>query len=43
MLVIGAGKASGAMASAVENNWPGPLTGLVTRYGYSVPCHRIER
>ena len=43
MLVIGAGKASAAMASAVENNWPGPLTGLVTRYGYSVPCHRIER
>jgi hydroxypyruvate reductase len=43
MLVIGAGKASAAMASAVENNWPGPLTGLVvTRYGYGVPCHRIE-
>jgi len=43
MLVIGAGKASAAMASAVENNWPGELTGLVvTRYGYGVPCKRIE-
>src|SRR5881396_4346685 len=43
MLVIGAGKASAAMANAVENNWPGELTGLVvTRYGYGVPCRRIE-
>src|SRR5205809_1487853 len=43
MLVIGASKASAAMANAVENNWPGELTGLVvTRYGYGVPCRRIE-
>ncbi|HEY3243368.1 MAG TPA: glycerate kinase [Phycisphaerae bacterium] len=42
-LVIGAGKASAAMAKAVEDNWPGELSGLVvTRYGYGVPCHHIE-
>ncbi len=42
-LVIGAGKASAAMAQAVERHWPGPLSGLVvTRYGYEVPCERIE-
>jgi glycerate 2-kinase len=43
LIVVGAGKASAAMARAVEENWPGPLSGLViTRYGYAVPCHRIE-
>ncbi len=43
MIVIGAGKASAAMAQAVERHWPGPLSGLVvTRYGYAVPCDRIE-
>ncbi|MCP5285717.1 MAG: glycerate kinase [Burkholderiaceae bacterium] len=43
LLVIGAGKASAAMARAVESHWPGPLSGLVvTRYGYAVPCERIE-
>jgi hydroxypyruvate reductase len=43
MIVVGAGKASAAMARAVEDHWPGPLSGLVvTRYGYSVPCDRIE-
>ena len=43
LVVIGAGKASAAMARAVEDHWPGPLSGLVvTRYGYSVPCRRIE-
>ncbi|ODV10220.1 MAG: hydroxypyruvate reductase [Rubrivivax sp. SCN 70-15] len=43
LVVIGAGKASAAMAKAVEDHWPGPLTGLVvTRYGYAVPCERIE-
>jgi hydroxypyruvate reductase len=43
VIVIGAGKASAAMASAVERNWAGPLSGLVvTRYGYAVPCERIE-
>ncbi len=42
-LVIGAGKASAEMARVVEQNWPGELSGLVvTRYGYSVPCERIE-
>ena len=31
------------MAQAVERHWPGPLSGLVvTRYGYAVPCDRIE-
>ena len=43
VLVIGAGKASAAMARALERHWPGPLSGLVvTRYGYAVPCERIE-
>jgi glycerate 2-kinase len=43
LLVIGAGKASAAMARAVEDNIEGPLEGLVvTRYGYAVPCQRIE-
>jgi hydroxypyruvate reductase len=42
-LVIGAGKASAAMARALEDHWTGPLEGLVvTRYGYAVPCERIE-
>ena len=43
LIVIGAGKASAAMAQAVEQHWPGPIEGLVvTRYGYAVPCERIE-
>ena len=46
LIVIGAGKASAAMARAVEEHWPGEpqsLSGLiVTRYGYAVPCERIE-
>ena len=43
LIVIGAGKASAAMAHAVEQHWPGPLSGLVvTRYGYAVQCERIE-
>jgi glycerate 2-kinase len=43
LMVIGAGKASAAMARAVEQHWSGPLCGLVvTRYGYAVPCERIE-
>ena len=42
-IVIGAGKASAAMAKTVEDAWPGPLSGLVvTRYGHAVPCTRIE-
>ena len=42
-IVLGAGKASAAMAKAVEDHWPGPLEGLVvTRYDHAVPCRRIE-
>jgi len=43
LIVIGAGKASAAMARAVEDHWSRPLSGLVvTRYGYAVPCERVE-
>ncbi len=46
LIVIGAGKASAAMARAVEQAWTGDkcqLGGLVvTRYGYAVPCEQIE-
>ena len=43
VMVVGAGKASAAMAQAVEQNWTGTLSGLVvTRYGYAVPCTQIE-
>jgi hydroxypyruvate reductase len=42
-IVVGAGKAGGAMAKAVEDHWQGPLEGLVvTRYGHGAPCRRIE-
>ena len=42
-IVVGAGKAAAKMARAVEDHWPGPLSGLVvTRYGHRVPCRRIE-
>src|SRR5262245_43688756 len=42
-VVIGAGKASAAMARAVEERWHHPLEGLVvTRYGYGETCQRIE-
>jgi hydroxypyruvate reductase len=42
-IVIGAGKASAAMARAVEDQWPHPLEGLVvTRYGYGEACRKIE-
>ncbi|MBK8174096.1 MAG: glycerate kinase [Rhodospirillales bacterium] len=42
-IVIGAGKASAEMARVLEAHWPGPLSGLVvTRYGYAVPCRRVE-
>jgi glycerate 2-kinase len=42
-VVVGAGKASAAMARAVEDNWSGELSGLiVTRYGHAVPTRRIE-
>src|SRR5262249_3874644 len=42
-VVVGAGKASAAMARAFEQAWTGPLDGLVvTRHGHGVPCKRIE-
>lgn len=42
-IVVGTGKASAAMAQALENAWDGPLSGLiVTRYGHAVPCKQIE-
>ncbi len=42
-IVIGAGKASAAMARALEDRWKHPLEGLVvTRYGYGETCQRIE-
>jgi hydroxypyruvate reductase len=42
-VVIGAGKASAAMAKAFEDHWPGEASGIVvTRYGYAVPCRKIE-
>ncbi len=42
-VVVGAGKASAAMARAVEDHWQGPLEGLVvTRYGHAVPCEHIR-
>ena len=42
-IVLGAGKASAAMAKAVEDNWPGALEGhVVTRYGHAVGCDQIE-
>jgi glycerate 2-kinase len=43
LIVVGAGKAAAAMARAVEDNWSGPISGVVvTRYGYAVPCQHIE-
>jgi hydroxypyruvate reductase len=42
-IVVGAGKASAAMAHAFEQHWTGELSGLVvTRYGHGAPCKRIE-
>jgi len=45
-IVVGGGKASAAMAAALEAHWPGPadrLSGLVvTRYGFGRPTTRIE-
>lgn len=41
-VVIGAGKGAAQLARAFEQQWTGPLTGVVvTRYGYDVPCDRI--
>ena len=42
-LIIGCGKAAASMAKAVEDHWPGQLSGMVvTRYGYNVPTKGIE-
>ena len=42
-VVVGAGKASAAMARVVEDRWDAPLSGLVvTRYGHAVPCSAVE-
>lgn len=44
-IVVGAGKAGGSMAQAVEAAWPAgrPLSGLVvTRYGHGAPTRRIR-
>ncbi len=42
-VVLGAGKASAAMARAVEARWQGPLSGLIlTPYGHAVDCDQIE-
>jgi hydroxypyruvate reductase len=46
-VVVGAGKASAAMAAAFEAAWDaagrGPLEGIVvTRYGHAHPCRSIE-
>jgi glycerate 2-kinase len=43
VVVVGAGKASAAMAAAVEQAWGSPLEGLiVTRYGHAVPTRWVE-
>lgn len=48
LIVIGAGKASAAMARAFEEAWaargdgPAPEGLVVTRYGHAVPCERVE-
>lgn len=42
-VVVGAGKASAAMARAFEDNWHGDISGLVvTRYGHGIPCKHVE-
>ena len=44
-VAVGAGKAGGSMAAAVEASWPedAPLEGLViTRYGHALPTQRLR-
>jgi glycerate 2-kinase len=43
-IVIGAGKASAAMARAFEQHWPHAIdrSAVVTRYGYAEPCERTR-
>ncbi len=41
--MVGAGKASAAMAQTLEQYWEAPLSGVVvTRYGFEQPCKQIE-
>ncbi len=43
LVVLGAGKASAAMARAAERHYGRPLEGLVvTRYGHAVACDGVE-
>lgn len=42
-IVIGAGKAAGAMAEVAEKHWDGQVQGLVVApYGYGADCRSIE-
>jgi hydroxypyruvate reductase len=42
-VVIGAGKGAASMAQALEQNWKGPLEGLViTRYEHGLPTEKIR-
>jgi glycerate 2-kinase len=42
-IVVGAGKAAAAMAQAIEQQWPHPISGLVvTRYGHGAELKQIE-
>ena len=43
LVVVGAGKASAAMARVVEHHHHGPMRGVVvTPYGHAVPCQRVR-
>ena len=43
IVVLGAGKASAAMAAAVEKAWGAPLEGsVVTRYRHGAPTHYVD-
>jgi hydroxypyruvate reductase len=42
-VVVGGGKAAGAMAASVEAHWTGPMSGLVIcPYGHGMPTKSIE-
>jgi hydroxypyruvate reductase len=43
VIVVGAGKAAASMAAILEQQWTGPLSGLViVPYGHTVDCEHIE-
>ena len=43
IIVVGAGKAAASMAAILEQQWAGPLTGLVVvPYGHAADCDHIE-